>query len=183
MNFTAIDFETANSDRDSACSVAVVEVRDGKLYDSFYSLIRPHEKRFDRRNIMVHGIYPEDVRFQPTFADIWPEIRARLAGKCVIAHNAPFDMGVLRASLETYQLPKPRFQYFCTVQMARRVWPHLPNHRLNTLADYFHIDFQHHNAMDDARTCAYLAVLAGKEMECERIHELIYQIKWNGKAF
>lgn len=183
MNFTAIDFETANRNRDSACSVAVVEVRDGKLYDSFYTLIRPPEMRFDANNIMVHGIYPEDVRNQPTFADIWPELRARLAGKIVVAHNAPFDMGVLRACLETYHLPKPKFYYFCTVQMARRVWPQMMNHRLDTLANHFRIDFQHHNAMDDARTCAYLAVLASQETDCDNIYELIHQIKWNGKPF
>ncbi|MBO5244552.1 MAG: 3'-5' exonuclease [Selenomonadales bacterium] len=184
MNFTAIDFETANRDRNSACSVAVVEVRAGELYDSFYTLIRPPEgTRFDPNCIMVHGIYPEDVRCQPTFEEIWPALRPRLAGKSVIAHNATFDMSVLRACLETYRIPKPQFQYFCTVQMARRVWPQMVNHKLNTLADYFHIDFQHHNAMDDARTCAYLAVLAGREMECKKLHELAYQIKWNGKAF
>lgn len=183
MNFVAIDFETANASRDSACSVALVEVKNGKLYDSFYTLIRPPVLHFDRRNIMVHGILPEDVRFQPTFADIYPELRRHLAGKTVVAHNAPFDISVLRACLDTYHLPKPNFQYFCTVQMARRVWAYLPNHRLNTLADYFGIEFVHHNAMDDARTCAYLAILAGREKACEDLAELAHCIKWNGKAF
>ena len=183
MNFVAIDFETANRERNSACSVAVVEVRDGKLYDSYYTLIRPPEMRFDMNCIMVHGIYPKDVKDQPTFADIWPELNARLAGKIVVAHNASFDMGVLRACIETYHLPKPKFHYFCTVQMARRVWPQLPNHRLDTLANHFRIDFQHHNAMDDARTCAYLAVLAGQEKDCDNIFELIHHIKWSGKPF
>lgn len=183
MNFVAIDFETANAGRDSACSVALVKVKNGKLYDSFYTLIRPPEMRFDQRNIMVHGILPEDVRYSPTFADIYPELRERLAGKVIIAHNAPFDMSVLRACIDTYHLPKMKFQYFCTVQMARRVWPQLMNHRLDTLANYFQIEFAHHNAMDDARTCAYLTILAGREMACDRLAELAHQIKWNGKAF
>lgn len=183
MNFVAIDFETANAGRDSACSIALVEAKNGKLYDSFYTLIRPPEMHFDRRNIMVHGILPEDVRFSPTFADIYPELRERLAGKTVIAHNAPFDISVLRACMDTYRLPKMNFQYFCTVQMARRVWTYLPNHRLNTLADYFGIEFVHHNAMDDARTCAYLAILAGQEMSCDHLGELALQIKWKGKEF
>lgn len=167
MDFVAIDFETANYKRNSACSVAVVEVRDGKLYDSFYALIRPPELKFNYLNIQIHGITPNDVRDKPNFSQIWQELRPCLENKIVLAHNASFDMSVLKSCLCEYDLMMPRFQHCCTVSIAKKVWPELENHKLSTLGNYFHIDFQHHNALDDARTCAAIALLA--ERECGAI--------------
>ena len=99
MNFTAIDFETATSSRNSACSVALVEVKDDKLVDSYYALIRPPALRFNPFNIHIHGIHPEDVADAPDFEGIWPEPAKRLAGRIVVAPHAQFDMRVLMASL------------------------------------------------------------------------------------
>ena len=123
MNFTAIDFETATSSRNSACSVAVVEVKDGKLFDSYYALIRPPELKFNYFNIQIHGIHPEDVKDAPDFAGIWPELKKRLEGRIVVAHNAQFDMSVLKYSLLENDLSIPKFSYCCTVKIARKVWP------------------------------------------------------------
>lgn len=172
MNFMAIDFETASSSPDSACSVAVVEVKDGKLLDSYYSLIRPPEMYFHPINIQIHGIHPEDVQDKPDFAGIWPELRARLEGRIVVAHNAQFDMRVLRASLAGAGLAAPHFQHCCTVSLSRRVWPQLRNHKLDTVGDYLHIDFEHHNALADARTCAAIPVCAGRELQIDSLPEL-----------
>lgn len=183
MNFVAIDFETANNRRNSACSVAVVEVKDGKLYDSFYALIRPPQLEFNYTNIQIHGITPADVRNKPRLPEIWPQLKACMENKIVIAHNASFDMSVLRSSIEEYHLSPPSFQHCCTVGIARRVWPDLPNHKLGTLGDYFHIDFQHHNALDDARTCAAVALLAARECKTESFAALLSQIGMPLKVF
>ena len=176
MNFTAIDFETATSSRNSACSVAVVEVKNGKLYDSYYALIKPPAMRFNSFNIQIHGITPEAVCDQPTFAEIWPELGKRLANRIVIAHNAQFDMSVLRASLQAAGLKAPHFSHCCTVSIARKAWPNLMNHKLDTVGHFLHIEFKHHNALDDARTCAAIPLFAGKQVQVNDFRELAAEL-------
>ena len=78
MNFAAIDFETATAARNSACSVAVVEVKDGKLYDSYYTLIQPPANQYHWFNTKIHGITREDTANVPRFAGIWPELKTHL---------------------------------------------------------------------------------------------------------
>lgn len=172
MNFAAIDFETATSARNSACSVAVVEVRDGKLYDSYYTLIQPPGNRYNWFNTKIHGITRADTATAPDFAGIWPELAAHLEGRIVVAHNARFDMSVLRACLQDAGLCAPGFAYADTVTIARRVWPDLPNHKLDTVGDFLHIDFQHHNALDDARTCAAIPLCAGQAVAVDDFRTL-----------
>lgn len=183
MNFVAIDFETANQYRNSACSVAVVEVKDGKIHDSYYALIRPPILQFNRINIEIHGITPADVRDKPNFSVVWRDLCPCLENKNVIAHNASFDMSVLKSCLNYYQLAMPNFSHYCTVSMAKKVWPHLENHKLGTLGEYFQIDFQHHNALDDARTCAYIALLAAQELKVKMFAELVHVLNLPQKRF
>jgi DNA polymerase-3 subunit epsilon len=183
MEFRAIDFETANSTRESACSVAVAKIADGKLSDSFYALIRPKDMKFNYYNIQVHGIYPEDVADKPDFAHIWQDLKKELDGKMVVAHNAAFDMSVLKACILSYGLEMPRFDYLCTVKIAKKLWPEIENHRLNTLGDYFGIRFHHHNAMDDARTCAKIAHLALQKANAADLYELGKMLNMKPTAF
>ncbi len=163
MNYVAIDFETANRSRSSVCSMAAVTVEEGRIVRSAYSLIRPPELRFDYWNTRIHGITAADVVDKATFAELWDRIRPHLDNKIVIAHNAAFDIGVLRSILAVYKLPKPSFRYACTVEIAKKAWAGLDNYKLSTLASRFSIDFEHHNALHDARTCAVLALRAGQE--------------------
>ena len=183
MNFAAIDFETATSARDSACSVAVVEVVDGKLYDSYYTLIQPPENKYNYFNVQIHGITREDTRYAPNFAKIWPELREHLEGKVVVAHNAPFDMGVLNACLMRAGLPMPNFSYCDTVAISRKAWPDLENHKLDTVGSFLEIDFQHHNALDDARTCAAIPLKAGMELGFSSLKGLTEKLGVSVKPF
>lgn len=160
MNYVAIDFETANRTRASACSMAAVVVENGKIVRSAYSLIRPPSLEFDYYNTRIHGITAEDVRHKPTFAEQWAKIRPYLEEKIVIAHNAAFDISVLRSVLTEYSLPQPRFRYACTVALAKKVWTDLENYKLDTLAQKFSVTFNHHNALHDARVCAQIALEA-----------------------
>lgn len=183
LNFSAIDFETATSKYDSACSVAVVEVKDGVVADSYYTLIRPPQLCFLPFNIKIHGITPTMVKDEPDFAGIWDELRKRLEGKIVVAHNAQFDMGVLRACLKTYGLETPNFRHCCTVSLSKKAWPDLYNHKLDTVGNYLAIKFRHHNAFDDAKTCAAIPLALAREMGTDSFEELAARLKVNIKSF
>lgn len=183
MNFVAIDFETANASRSSVCSLAAVTVENGNIIRSAYSLIRPPVMKFDYRNIEVHGIHPEDVMHKPTFDQLWERICPHLENKIVLAHNAAFDISVLRSILQEYSLPLPKMKYACTVQIAKKAWPGGDNYKLNTLAQKFQIDFEHHNALHDARTCAKIAILAGQELKFSNFLQLMHLLKVSVKDF
>ena len=183
MEFVAIDFETANSSRDSVCSVAVVGVKDNKMYEMFYSLVQPPVMDFSYYNTQIHGITATDVKNMPTFPSIWTEIKGYLNNNIVLAHNASFDMSVLKSVLNTYNLEKPNFKYYCTVSLAKKVWPELENHKLNTLASYFNINFKHHNALHDSKVCAMVAVLATRKLNSKNFAQLITKLNLKDNKF
>lgn len=161
VKFAAIDFETANEKRNSACSIGVVMMDETGIQDEYYSLINPLAP-FRSRNINVHGITEGDVEEAPTFAELWPTLSKYLEDTILIAHNASFDMSVLRHSLLKYDMPCPNYMSLCTVKISQFMWPQLENHKLHTVADYHEISLNHHHAMDDARASAkiFLAALA-----------------------
>ena len=147
------DVETPNyaNNRMSAIGVAVVE--GGRIRTEFYSLINP-EAKFDWFNIELTGITPEMVADAPTFPELWKELGPLMDSGLLVAHNAPFDMSVLAKCLRDYGIHwKPCVKYACTCQIGRRLLPELPNHKLNTLAEYLHLDLEHHNAGSDSRVC------------------------------
>lgn len=112
MNFVAMDFETANAKRASACSIALAIVRDNQVAHEFYSLINP-EMEFSWRNINVHGIHEKDVVDAPTFPEVWDHIAPLFtANKLVIAHNAAFDNSVLKRTLERYDVNPPTISHW-----------------------------------------------------------------------
>src|SRR5699024_9132976 len=97
-----------------------------------------------------------DVQDAPTYAELWPTLNEYVNNKLIIAHNASFDMSVMRKTLDYFHLPYPELDYLCTVNISKRVWPGLTNHKLNTLAAYHNIPFDHHQALEDARVAAKL---------------------------
>ena len=153
MDFVAIDFETANANRSSACSLGLVEVRDGIITSEQVWLIDP-QQQFDYRNIQIHGITPAMVSGQPTFSDLWPTLEPLLQGRQIVAHNASFDMSVLRYCLEQSFLDYPTFQYFCTYLLSKKMLQDVSSYKLNVIAEYYDIPLNHHEALDDARACA-----------------------------
>jgi len=157
--FAAIDFETADAKRDSACAVAVVRVKDGEIVDSLYKLVRPPRSKFSPFCVRVHNIRWKDVVNEPVFADVWPEFAPLMKGvDFVAAHNASFDRSVLSACLNAAEMPLPIERFLCTVKLARKVWPDLTNHKLNTVSDHLGIVLQHHHAGSDAEACARIAI-------------------------
>lgn len=182
-NFTAIDFETANRRSDSACQLAAVVVRDGTIVDQAKWMIRPEPLQFSRFNIRIHGITPQQVREEPVFGDLWPEISDKLASDCLVAHNAKFDLGVLLACLRTHRHPIPELQFTCTRAIARGAWPHLPRYGLKSLANWLGIRFRHHDALEDSIACAKILLAAGIDKQADSLENLEQRLRLNrGRA-
>jgi DNA polymerase-3 subunit epsilon len=174
MNFVAIDFETAQYARESVCSVGLVKFLDGKAQHSYYSLVRPPVLYIRPEFTKIHGLTVEDVRSAPTFADIWDTEALPFIGDMPLAaHNASFDMGALRAVLEWHGLPVPPLRYFCTLALSRNVWPGLRSHSLPNLGAHFDIQYEAHNALDDARTCGDIACLAAQQTGSKSLKALL----------
>ena len=117
-DFAAIDFETANFERSSVCSVGVVIVRHGEVADSFYSLIQPEPNYYTWRCTQVHGLTQRDTDDAPVFSEVWAQIRPLIANLPLVAHNSPFDEGCLRAVFRTYQMDYPDYSFHDTLRAA-----------------------------------------------------------------
>jgi len=178
-SFVAIDFETANENISSACALGLVRVKDDIITDEKYWLIKfpDPELYFRPFNSRLHGITREDVEDKPEFVEIWPEVRDFLAGNLVLAHNASFDLAVLKSLLDIYGLEYPELKYGCTVRISRKCWPKLVNHRLNTISDYLNISLKHHDPLEDARACAIIAIEANRYKNVRSIYELCRKIE------
>lgn len=159
-NFAAIDFETANKERTSVCSVGIVIVRDGEIADNYYSLIKPEPEYYSYRNTQVHGLTMEDTIDARVFPAVWAEIAPKIKGLPLVAHNSTFDESCLKAVFRMYQMEYPGYQFYCTCRASRRkLGSLLPNHQLQTVAAYCGYDLTaHHNALADAEACAWIAM-------------------------
>ncbi len=158
VRFAALDFETADYGRDSACALSIVIVENDAISEVWTSLIRPPRRDFVFT--YLHGIAWEDVRNKPCFGELWGDIARRLEGVSFIAaHNASFDRGVLQACCEKAAIPPVTSSFVCTVRAARSIWGFRPA----TLADVcrqLRIPLRHHDAESDARACAQIVLAA-----------------------
>ena len=163
MDVVAIDFETANNSASSACQLAAVVVRDSQIVSEHSWLIRPPRLFFSPRNIEIHGIRPADVRDAPTMEQVWCELSSIIDGQVLVAHNARFDIGVLVASLQAFEVACPELQFTCTRMLARAAWPGRSGYGLKPLGNWLGVQFQHHDALEDARCCAQIALTVERQ--------------------
>ena len=183
LNFVAIDFETANSKRSSVCAVGLVRVIDGQVAESHHLYIRPEPFFFDPFNVAIHGIKESDVKGAPRFSELWPQLRVKLIAP-LVAHNAAFDMSVLRHALDGASIQYPEMDYFCTRVISRVAWPGRPTYALDYVAEMLGINFAHHNAEEDARACASVAVAACEQLCAESLYSLEKRVEiWRGSLF
>lgn len=162
MDFVAIDFETATYQPSSACAVGIVTVENSEIVEEYYSLIQPPDNEYCVQNIRVHSIIPQDTWNAPDFYDLYPEIKKRLAGKTIVAHNESFDRNVLKKSMEYYQLDYDElelpYRWHCTVKIYKKLEA-LPAN-LKACCARHNIELNHHEALSDARACAKLFLKA-----------------------
>lgn len=158
QDFAAIDFETANPQRSSVCSVGIVIVRNGQIEETFYSLIKPEPDYYHWRCTEVHGLTEEDTDKAPVFPEVWKQIEPKIEGLPLVAHNKSFDESCLKAAFRVYQMDYPDYEFHCTLQKARKVWPKESN-KLNIVAAKCGYDLErHHHALADAEACAAIAL-------------------------
>lgn len=156
--FVAIDFETADYGRDSACAVALVRVEKGRVVRREAQLIRPPRRRFEFT--YIHGITWNDVAEAPTFGEAWPNLAGVLEGADFLAaHNASFDRGVLEACCQVARLPSPELPFRCSMQLARKTWGIYPT-KLPDVCARLAIPLRHHDAASDAEACARILIAA-----------------------
>lgn len=173
MEYVAIDFQTANRLRSSACSIALVSVKDGKIVDTFYSLIRPDILHFDEENIAMHGITEDMVKGKPYFYELWPLIKEKIKGKTLVAHYAKFDMEVLADTLESNDITFPSCQVLCTCVLSQAMFPEMPHHRLQDVTEKIGFNLeQRFNAMANARACVAIMEYALQKSGAEFLQDM-----------
>jgi DNA polymerase-3 subunit epsilon len=159
--FVAIDFETADYGRDSACAVGLVRVEGQRIVDEVRFLIRPPRRDFVFT--FIHNIAWADVENQPTFRTIWLKTRPLLRGaEYMVAHNFGFDRAVLEACCERARLRPPDLGYRCTMKLARCAWGIFPT-KLPDVCRSLGIPLDHHDPLSDARACAHIVIRAKQE--------------------
>ena len=177
MKIVALDFETANSHAESACSLGVAVYEDGEIADSFEWYFHPHPRYNFFTFTSIHGISKEDVQDEREFVYYYDELAKILQDALIVAHNAMFDLNVLNAMCDVYGLDRFHNSYLDTVAVSRRVYPELYDHKLNTVCSYLSIDLSHHNAKSDAFACLMILL---KAMQCSDAYEVEDFLKRTG---
>lgn len=147
------DVETPNFSNDRICAIGISVIENEEIVSSYHYLVNP-ECGFDQRNIHIHGITPWDVIKAPAFPEIWETIGPLFRSNLVAAHNAMFDLAVLRKTLQAYGIQEETIRYVDTLAMARAMIKETRNHQLPTLCAWFDIPLDHHNAGSDSAACA-----------------------------
>lgn len=149
---TFFDVETPNRYNDKICAIGLVHWVNGERLVSKEWLVNP-ECTYDAFNVRLHGISPQMTATAPAFNELWQEIAPYFESALVVAHNAAFDVGVLKKVLEAYQIELPSFKYACTVQMAKGRLPKQP-FNLAALSQTLNVTLtRHHNALADTLAC------------------------------
>lgn len=170
-DFVVIDFETANNSMDSACSIGIVAVKDLEIVNEEYYLIKPPTEYFDKVNISIHGITYEDVKDSDTFDILWPNIKHYFE-EIVIAHNAHFDISVLKNLSVTYNLDVDNFIYLDSISISNAVCS--CGTSLPKRAAYLNVELtNHHNALDDSLACANVVIKTIEEYNSRSFHHFI----------
>lgn len=162
MRFTAIDFEKANNDSCSVCSIGISVFENNELLFSNNYLVQPPGNEYLPLHTSIHGITADDTMTEPYFPTIWNRIRENIRGEIVVAHNgSTVEFPILKKLFSFYEMEKPLFTEICTQQLSQKLFPYLKNHKLSTLADVFNIGFNeklHHNAMYDSEICGFVFI-------------------------
>ena len=151
--YFVFDVETPNGSNDRISSIGFALIEDGQVTETGEYWVNP-ETRFDDRNIELTGITPNAVKDAPTFPQVWKALAPWVEGSILVAHNARFDLSVLKKTASAYDMSLSSAEYLCTMELAKMFLPSLPHYGLKDLCVYYKIDLDHHQAGSDALACA-----------------------------
>ncbi len=178
LDYIDIDFETANQYGSSAISVGLVRYINGKETDNIYERICPPTDYFVQEWIeKIHHLTYADVKDCPKFPEVWDQkiipFIEKTPGLPLVAHNAKFDMSVIWDACNFYHHKLPGYNYFCSLQLSKKIWPELEKHALTFLGQKFGIEYLAHDALEDSRTCGLIVNLAAQKKGCRTVEELL----------
>jgi len=151
--FVVFDVETPNKSNSRMSSIGISVIENGRITDKFYSLINP-EQKFDTFNSKLTKISEETVKDEPKFPEVWNQIEGLMSDGILVAHNATFDLNVLKKCLQHYKIKWRSYtSYLCTVQIGRKIFPGM-KHNLNVMCKHYNIQLDHHKASSDSHACA-----------------------------
>ncbi|MFZ4081452.1 MAG: 3'-5' exonuclease [Pirellula sp.] len=172
QSIAVLDFETANHQANSACQLGIAILEPWQIVRQKKWMIRPGRLYFSPRCVAVHGITASDVLDAPTWEEIWSEVLEWIDGNVLVAHNAGFDANVLLATSLHYELAVPPLDVQCTRLISKRSWPALRSHSLASMAEHLSIEFQHHDALEDAKVSARLLIEAATKAGAVDLEDL-----------
>lgn len=160
MRFVAIDVETANADMSSICALGAVEFDGITQCDEHYWIIDPDDY-FDPIHTGIHGIDEFAVLGAPKFDEIFSDIFRMSHNKIIVSHTH-FDRVAIHRTIERYGLDFPDWQWLDTARVARRTWPDCAHrgYGLRDLCGRIGFEFEHHNALEDAKAAAQVLLAA-----------------------
>lgn len=160
MRFTSIDFEKANNDSCSVCSIGISVFENDNIIYSHNYLVQPPGNHYLTLHTSIHGLSAEDTRDALTFPEVWNTMNHYIEGEIVVAHNGcTVEFPILKSLFHFYNITLPDYKGICTLELSQQLFPYLRNHKLSTLAALFNLDFSenlHHNAQYDAEVCGFI---------------------------
>ena len=175
--FNVIDVETANSDWSSVCQIGLVQVRNGRIEDTWETLVNP-EEWFDPWNVSVHGITSEAVKAAPTLPEVERDLYRRLRDSVLVSHTA-FDRVAMERVMDKYHLPRLGVVWLDSARIVRRAWPEKFGQRgygLSSVANDLEISFRHHDALEDALAAAKIVLRACEDTGLD-IEAWLYRVE------
>ena len=174
LRAVCFDFETANRFAGSICAVGLALIEGERIVDAKHWLVKPHKKYFcfDPFNVSIHGIDEQTVKNKPEFNVLYKQIEPLLKDAVIVAHNAAFDVTALCQALDLYGIPRPEADYLCTYEIALKTWRGLKNYKLSTVCKFLKIQFNHHNALEDAIASGKIMLAALAEKDVSSVNEL-----------
>ena len=172
-----LDLETtgASADRDRITEIGLLEVVDGRLVGEWSTLVDPG-CAIPPIITSLTGITDQMVADAPTFAEIAPRLLERLEGRLLVAHNARFDYGFLRAEFRRIGI-RFRSRVLCTVRLSRALFPEHRHHNLDSVMERFGLSCSaRHRALGDAQVVWAFARELERTVDPERMAETVAAI-------
>lgn len=162
-DFIAVDLETANQSNSSICQIGLAAFKGEKLIAEHVELINP-ESSFSSFNIKIHGIQQHEVQEARLFPEVYKSHILPLKDKLFISHSS-FDSTAIKKACEKYGLALSDFFFADSIKVAKDAWPRseINSYALANLARFLNIQFQHHDALEDARCAGYVVLAALKK--------------------